>query len=197
MTDVAELIREREIPRACVLGHSMGGKVAMHLALAHPQLVEKLVVVDMSPREYPPRFDALLDVMLRLDLATFRRRQEIGDALGAVVPDAATRQFLLKNVAQDGDGRFRWRPNLTDIRANYPGLLSAVTADGTFDGPVLFVRGGESDFIRDEDSEQIRQLFPNASIGTIPGAKHWVHAEKAAEFVQVVDTFLKQSAANG
>ncbi len=188
--DLAEFIRDQNLNSVHLLGHSMGGKVAMRFAQRHPDAVTKLVVVDMSPREYPPRYDGLLDALLALDLSMFRHRSEVDMALAAAVPDKAIRQFLLKNLGRDAAGALNWKANLAAIRANYHRVRAALPTIPAYRGPTLFVRGGKSDYIRDEDLVLIRQRFPPAIVQTIVGAGHWVHAEAPDEFLRVTTKFL-------
>lgn len=188
--DLAEFLRDQNINRANVLGHSLGGKAAMRFAQFHPRSVDKLIVVDMAPREYAPRYDKILEVMYALDLSRLQQRAEVDAALIGVAPDKIIRQFLLKNIGRDETGRLSWKPNVASLRANYPNLRSALPGGGVFAGPTLFIRGGKSDHIRDKDYPLIRQMFPVAKFETIPTAGHWVHAEAPAEFLRIVSEFL-------
>jgi pimeloyl-ACP methyl ester carboxylesterase len=188
--DLNELMRDQHLVRADVLGQSMGGKTAMRLAQLHPDRVDRLIVVDMSPGARPPAFAGILDAMLALDLRRFSRREQIADALAPVVTDAALRGFLLTNVERDETGGFRWRPDLRAIRRNYLLLTAALPATSRFNGPALFVRGGNSDYLRAGDLARIRELFPRATMAAIPNAGHWVHADAPEEFARVVEDFL-------
>lgn len=187
--DVAEFIRARRLKRANVLGHSMGGKTAMELALAHPELVEKLIVVDIAPRAYSPHHGEIFRGLLGLNLADYQTRAQVGEALEPAIPDKTVRQFLLKNVTRDEHGSFRWKLNLKDICANY-GRLSEALAERVFDGPALVIRGGASRYIREEDTALIRRYFPNVEMRTLPAAGHWVHAEAPEAFLELVTEFL-------
>lgn len=188
--DVAEFIRDQNLSAVNLLGHSMGGKVAMRFAQLHPELTRKLMIADMSPREYPPRYAGILDAMHALDLAQFHQRNEVDAALTAAAPDKNIRQFLLKNIGRDAAGKMRWKPNVAAIRANYHHVRGALPTGVQFPGPALFVRGGTSDYIRDEDIPFLRQLFPRAELETIPGVGHWLHAEAPERFIQIITNFL-------
>jgi esterase len=188
--DVAEFIRAQNLGPVQLLGHSMGGKVAMRFAQLHPLLVQKLVVADMAPREYPPRYAEMLDAMAALDLRQFQQRPEVDGALRAVAPDPLIRQFLLKNLGRDGHGGLCWKPNVPAIRTNYHQIRSALPLAPTFDGPTLFVRGGKSDYVRDADWEAVKKMFPLARLATITAAGHWLHADAPAEFLRIVTEFL-------
>lgn len=188
--DVRGFLRERGIHATHLLGHSMGAKVAMGFAQLHPVAVRQLVVVDMSPREYPPRFDALLDAMHTLDVGAFQRRAEVDLILKETVPDKTMRQFLLKNLGRDGAGRLFWKPNLASLRTNYGKVRSALPVAAGFNGPTLFVRGELSDYVHDEDLPAIKALFPRTILETILAAGHWVHADAPGQFTEVVTQFL-------
>ncbi|MEW6307179.1 MAG: alpha/beta fold hydrolase [Verrucomicrobiota bacterium] len=190
--DVRELLQREGIARARMLGHSLGGKVAMQFALMFPPMIERLVVVDIAPRDYAPQHTELIDAMLSLDLARFTQRQQIDEALAVRIPQLHLRQFLLKNLGRDESGAFRWKVNLPAIRQSYERLNQAPPATGSFAGKVLFVRGTRSDYIRAEDEAAIRQRFPRADIVDIAGAGHWVHADAPEEFFRVCHAFLNQ-----
>ena len=190
--DVREFMDNQQTGAAHLLGHSMGAKVVMRFSQLHPEAVRRLVSVDMSPREYPPRFDTLMDAMLAVDLAKFQRRDEVDKALLATIPDKTMRQFLLKNLGRDGAGQMFWKPNLASIRANYGNLRAALPTATRVGLPALFIRSGNSDYIRDDDAKLIRELFPNVVIQTIAGAGHWVHADAPDELTEIVTRFLLQ-----
>jgi len=172
-----------------VIGHSLGGKVAMHLALDHPDRVDRLVSVDIAPHAYPDGHTELFKALRKLDLASFGDRRAIDRALAADIQDAAVRGFLLQNVIRNGDS-FSWRMNLQAIEEGYPQILEAVTSATPFTGPTLFIRGGDSEYVQKSDESSIRELFPEARIETIENAGHWVHADQPGEFANHVLTFL-------
>ncbi len=188
--DLAAFLDARGLESAHLLGHSMGGKTAMHFALTHPDRTDSLVVVDIAPKVYPPSHLALLDALYALDLKAHDSRAAIDDALAEHVPDFGVRQFLLKNLRRDGHGGYAWKMNIESIHANYAHLSGSLEADGLYEGPTLFVRGGASTYVADEDTEGIISFFPRAEIVTIDGAGHWVHAEKPQEFAEAVLAFL-------
>jgi esterase len=191
--DLVELLDRLQIKSASVLGHSMGGKTAMQLALSHQDRVEKLIVVDISPRAYPPLHDELLDALLSVDLSAHRSRQQVDKALEARVPDSAVRQFLLKNLSRDASGEFSWKANMNVISRNYGQIAREITAQIPFPKPTLFVKGSRSHYILDSDTTVIRRLFPLATISTLE-AGHWVHAETPVLFADLVERFLKEAA---
>jgi pimeloyl-ACP methyl ester carboxylesterase len=190
--DLAEFIDVHELAAPDVLGHSMGGKTAMQLALLHPERIRRLVVVDIAPRGYPPRHRQLLEAMLALDPAACESRAQMEERLGPSVPVLATRRFLLKNVVRAGPGEsFRWRFGLREIAANYARLGGAVESSAPFGGEALFIRGEHSDFLREDDWPGIRALFPGAVLRAIPRSGHLPHTENPTSFCEEVVTFLR------
>lgn len=161
-----------------LIGHSMGGKTAMLLALHYPELLNKMVVVDIAPRSYDrPLFKTFLQQLLSIDLSGMKSRKEADERLAAKINTPAIRQFLLKNLYRDDDLHFRWRINLNSLYQNIEAILSGNDFSGRYEKELLFIRGGRSDYITETDTDSIRQYFPNALIKTIPGATHWVHAD--------------------
>lgn len=188
--DVAALIAARGLAEPAIVGHSMGGKVAMVLALTRPTLVARLVVVDIAPVGYRhDRFAALVRSLADLDLAQVRRRADADGQLAVAIPDAPTRQFLLQNLVEQ-DGCFAWRVNLAAIRANLSAISCFPDIAGVYAGPTLFIHGGSSEYVRPEHEQAIRRRFPNAELARIEGAGHWVHADSPDAFVAAVAKFL-------
>ena len=189
--DVRQTLHALGHRRFGLLGHSMGGKVAMIAALLHRDDVERLVVADIAPVGYRPRHLDLVRALRRLDLAAVHRRSDADARLKADVPDPAERAFLLQNLVFDG-GAARWRVNLEVIELEMPALIGfpPVPPGTTFDGPTLFVGGGRSDYLTREHEPAIRPLFPNATTAHIPGAGHWLHAEQPQAFLEIVEPFL-------
>ncbi len=188
--DLKHFMEEKWMFHAAVIGHSMGGKVAMQLALTHPDLVEKLVVVDMEPGQADDNHGDIFESLLGLDLSKMKERKEAEDYLLPRIPDFGTRQFLLKNITREDDGSFAWKMNLPVLWKHYKDILAAVTSDTPFEKPALFIRGSRSNYIKDEDWENTKLLFPNAELVTIEDAGHWVHADKPKELLEVIKAFL-------
>ncbi len=196
--DVLAYLDRQGLERVSLLGHSMGGKTAMELALAHPDRVERLIVADIAPVSYQPRHDKVLAGLEAIDLTRLESRQEADRILQEYVEEVPVRQFLLKNLvrvgADDPDApsgaRFRWRLNLPAIKACYGNLARAPAAPGPFEGPTLFIKGSESAYIQDKHREPVARLFPNAQLRIIQGTGHWLHAEKADTFATLCRRFL-------
>lgn len=188
--DVDRLLGAQKIENASIIGHSMGGKVAMRFALDFPARVKKLVVVDMAPRAYARKHDHIFEALLALELPRFQTRQQIEDKLASAIPPLNLRRFLLKNLGRGAHGGFYWKINLRGLAENYSHLAAVLEAKAPFAGPALFIRGGKSDYINAEDDDGINRLFPAATIQTIAPANHWVHADAPEEFVRLVLDFL-------
>lgn len=188
--DVMETLAAKGVLPCVLLGHSMGGKCAMTLALARPDAVAALIVSDIAPVAYPPTFEVFAAAMRAVILADGLTRAEAGIALAGVVPDAGVRAFLLQNLRL---GRPSWRIGLDEIAAALPEIGGwSAPMDGLYEGPAVFIAGARSDYIRPEHRGPIRALFPAARFVTIKDAGHWVHADSPSGFVSVVEGILAQ-----
>jgi esterase len=188
--DLLEFLGDHGINRTYLMGHSLGGKVAMRFAQLYPSRLLKLIVVDISPKEYPPEHRRILDALLKLHLPEFTQRSQVEDALGPAIPDLGLRRFLLKNLERAPDGSFRWRMGLASLANNYARLTQALP-EVTFAGPALFLTGALSTYVPSEDLPLVRRLFPESEIRTVPGAGHWVHAENPTQFLAEVLRFAR------
>ena len=188
--DVEIFFATQKIESAHVIGHSMGGKVAMQFALDFPARVKKLVVVDMAPRAYAPAHEKIFTALLALDLKAFQSRSQMEDALAPEIPSLNLRRFLLKNLGRTEDGAFKWKMNLRGVAENYSRLGEVLNVGKPFAKPTLFIRGGKSDYIGEADVAEVHRLFPAAEIQTIATANHWVHADAPVEFVRLTLNFL-------
>lgn len=189
--DVAAVIERRAGGAAAVLGHSMGGKAAMVLALTRPELVERLVVVDIAPVRSTATPIEYVRAMRALPLERFTHRLDVKEALAPVIPDPLVLGFLALNLVS-GPAGLSWAVNLAAIEDNFPTILGFPQTPTLrrFTKPTLFLAGGRSDYVRPEHEPEIRRLFPAARIEVIAGAGHWVHADAAEAFVAAVDAFL-------
>lgn len=190
-TDLAEVIGAHG-GVADVVGHSMGGKAAMVLALTHPGLVRRLIVADIAPVPYSHTQQHLIDAMRKLDLARIETRRDADEQLAQHVPEDGVRAFLLQSL--DVKGR-TWRLNLDVLERDMDLILSFPDVAGPFDGPTLFLSGAQSDYVGRDDRPRIKALFPQAKFAKIPGAGHWLHADKPREFEATLRAFLSQTGA--
>ena len=192
--DVRELIVRLGLKYCCIVGHSMGGKVAMQLALNFPDLVEKLVIVDIAPVSYPENADRHRSVLVGMDavkLNEIKSRAEAEVTLRDYISEEATRKFLLTNLVRNKKGLFEWRLHKDSIRENHANLRAGLTATKSFFKPVLFVKGSLSPYIKSEHEGQIKEFFPAASVKLIMDAGHWLHAEQPQALQKILLKFLQ------
>ncbi|SNS22196.1 alpha/beta fold hydrolase [Tropicimonas sediminicola] len=186
--DLAQVI-EKNGGMVDIVGHSMGGKSAMMLALTRPDLLRRLVVADIAPVAYSHTQLHLVEAMQELDLDGLTRRSEADRDLQRIVPDSQTRAFLLQSLDLKSTPP-RWKLNLDVLAQEMDKILGWPAPDGRFDGPTLFLSGGASDYVLPEYRSDIKRLFPQARFAKIPGAGHWLHAEKPREFEATIAAFL-------
>ena len=188
--DVAEFLMQHRISSASLLGHSMGGKTAALTALLYPELVDKLIVVDIAPKSYKAHHDQVFDALTSIDVNAFKFRKDIDEVLSLKIPEVSVRQFLMKNLARDDSGEFRWKMNLEVIEKNYARINEELPRERQFNKPALFIRGGNSEYIQTDDLPLMKELFPQAALVTINNAGHWVHVDAPEEFLNTVLRFL-------
>lgn len=191
--DLLQLCNTLGLDRLHLLGHSLGGKVAMQFATQYPDKLEKLIVVDMAIQAYPDAYTHIIDAMMAVDLSTMQSRADVDKALTSTIPHTMVRQFLLMNLIKPESDlnktKLAWRINLAALRTNYPHLLQAVCEHTRYEKPSLFIRGERSDYVQNTDIEHIKTHFTNAQFATL-ATNHWVHAEQPQAFIEVVGNFL-------
>ncbi len=188
--DLFELCQRLDLSDIILLGHSLGGKVAMNFARSHPDMLHKLIVVDIAPRAYPIHHMELINALNELDLPTIKSRNEADQLLQAKIPAFSTRQFLLKNLKRTSEG-FEWKMNLPIIAQNLGQVMVGLDAtEAVFEGPTLFINGGKSRYIEESDHPKIRTYFPQAILKQIDQVGHWVHAEAPKEFYEICMEFM-------
>jgi esterase len=190
--DVAQLLYRLELSACDILGHSMGGKVAMTLALQNPDLVARLIVADIAPVTYFHHYDDLIDPLLALPLETIDSRAQADQLLRQNIPEDQLRAFLLQNLVRESTG-WRWRVNWSVIQRDMEWLtgFGNLPQDWLIDLPVLFIRGANSDYVSETEIAVIEQHFSNYRLETIEAAGHWLHAEKPGTFNRLVLEFLQ------
>lgn len=190
--DVLELIDSLDHQRVCLLGHSMGGKVAMQLALSAPDSIDSIIIADIAPVAYTHDFDHFVEPMLAMDLSSISRRSQADALLRKSIPDAAIRAFLLHNLEYEkSTDRWSWRPNLPVLQDSMSNIIEFdIPLPGVCTCPALFLHGEYSDYIQPQHVQTIRFHFPRASFNEIKQAGHWLHAEQPKAFVRACEAFL-------
>lgn len=188
--DIVDFCEQHHIYKTHVLGHSMGGKVAMEFALDHSDYVDKLIIADIAPVKYKPGHNEIFEALFRVDLKKINERSEAEAILAETIQSYSVRQFLMKGLTRNEDLSFEWKFNLDTLWNHYPEILEAYNGNSTFNGKSLFLRGEHSDYVLPEYEAKIFRLFPQAKIETIHKAGHWMHAENPQEFFEKSIRFL-------
>lgn len=191
--DVINLLDDIAIEQCHILGHSMGGKIAMKIALSFSERVKQLIIADIAPVTYPAHHLTIIEGLQAIDLSKVVKRKDADSQLANYVTEAGIRQFLLRNLALNEQGMFQFKCSLNHIEQGYPQIMQSITnqTEAQFNGKTLFIKGGKSDYLLPQHQSTIGQLFPNASAKVIQGAGHWLHAEKTVAFNKIVMDFLK------
>jgi pimeloyl-ACP methyl ester carboxylesterase len=187
--DINALYNHLNLPPMILVGHSMGGKAAMFFALKYSEKVKKLVVADMSPKQYPPHHNIVLQALNAVEMDKVTSRKEVEDQLSVYISDSPTRQFLMKGLVRNDDGTFKWRFNLRTLTGDY-NRINVALPDGQYHGPTLFMAGERSNYIQKDDHTLILHHFPQAQIQVIPNAGHWIHAEQPQAFLEALLAFV-------
>lgn len=188
--DLKNYIANHQIPKAYLIGHSMGGKTVMQFACSNPDLTEKLIVADIAPKYYPPHHDEIINGLTKLDFNTITSRSEADKALATHISNFGVRQFLLKNLYWIEKGKLAFRFNLAVLQNKMEEIGENINSTATFTGNTLFLRGDASEYILQNDFDTIKKHFPAAKIETISKAGHWLHAENPKEFFSITLKFL-------
>lgn len=188
--DILHYMAERNISTAHLLGHSLGGKAVMQFALTYPEKLQRLIVVDIAPKAYPPHHQGILKALGSVDFNTLNSRKEVEEVLKQYIPETSVIQFLAKNLYWTEEKKLNWRFNLSTLTEKYAEFVSNAVKFGVFNGPALFMRGERSNYILPQDEYLIRQQFPKAEVITIPNAAHWVQADNPKDFMEAVQHFI-------
>jgi pimeloyl-ACP methyl ester carboxylesterase len=189
--DLSRYLDHHHLDHVLLIGHSMGGKAAMHFACNYPDRVEKLIVADIAPKYYPPHHQDIIEGLTALDFNVIHTRSEADAELKKHIVDVGTRQFLLKNLYWKDKGHLGFRFNLAVLREKMHEIGENIGTTAVYKGPTLFLRGAKSQYITDNDLEAIRRHFPNATLETIEDAGHWLHAENPKQFFAKSAAFLE------
>lgn len=188
-TDLEHLIETLNLENPILLGHSMGGKTVMQYAAFYPQQIDKLIVADIGPKAYPVHHDQILNGLKSIPVGQISSRQEADEILSDYIKEDSTRVFLLKNLKRTSEG-FDWKMNLPVLAEKIEEVGKALSHHLPIETNTLFIRGGSSNYIPDEDWEDIEEIFPNAQLETIENTGHWLHAENPDKFYDLVTNFL-------
>jgi pimeloyl-ACP methyl ester carboxylesterase len=189
--DVYDYCKANNLEKVTILGHSMGGKTAMLFAATHPEKVEKLIIADIGPKFYPQHHQTILEGLNAVDFSKKPSRNDVEVILSKYITDFGTRQFLLKSLYWQEPGQLAFRFNLAVFNTKIDEIGKPLPENAIFTKPTLFIRGGNSNYILDEDFEKIKKHFPNSKIETIPNVGHWLHAENPKLFYEIASLFLK------
>lgn len=188
--DILEFCNTHFIYHTHLLGHSMGGKVAMQFALTHSDYLEKLIIADIAPVRYKPGHNEIFDALRRVDLSRVEQRNEVDDILAQSIPQFSIRQFLMKGLTRGEDNNFVWKFNLDALWNHYDNILGTIETEEHFDGESLFIYGDQSNYVQPPYYPIIDKYFTNNRKEVIHGAGHWLHAEKPKEFFDKTLSFL-------
>jgi esterase len=191
--DIITLLDHLAIKRCAILGHSMGGKIAMQVALEYAERVEKLIIADIAPVDYPPHHLEIIKGLQAINLKLVTKRSDADKQLSTFVKNLGVRQFLLRNLAPDGQGKFHFKCSLNNIGKGYQQIMVANNlpeGKEPYPGDTLFIKGGNSEYILAEHKTAIGKLFPSSKAKIIQGAGHWLHAEKTVAFNKITLDFL-------
>lgn len=190
--DLEAYLDKEGLHEVVLIGHSLGGKIAMRFACENPEVVKKLIIVDIAAKAYPPYHDREFRAMKSIAVGELENRKEAEAALAPLVTDWAMRQFLLTNLARDeATGAFRWQANIEALHASLPHIRqNSLLATDRYHGPALLIRGAKSDFVDDGDAGEMRHWFPKLQDVTVPKAGHNVHVENRSGFLEALDDWL-------
>ncbi|MEQ8517911.1 MAG: alpha/beta fold hydrolase [Cytophagales bacterium] len=184
--DLMEFIEDHNIHDPYLIGHSMGGKTVIEFLIRGHLIVPGAIIADIGPKAYPVHHQKILDGLNSIDIEKAKGRKEIEDQLKAYISEFGIRAFLLKNVKRKEDGSYEWSVNLPVITEQIENVGKGYSDNHIYQGEVLFLRGGKSEYIKDEDFKFIKKIFPKAELETIENSGHWLHAEQPEPFVEIV-----------
>lgn len=188
--DIAEFCNDHKLNDSILIGHSMGGKVAMQFSVDHQELLYRLIIADIAPKAYTHGHSEVFEALYGVDLSTVSRRSEADKALEPFLPDFGMRQFILKNLDRKEGGGYGWKPAVDIIRDNYDRIVEEIVFEDQLELPTLFIRGGDSSYVQESDWIDIQDAYSDVKLETIDGAGHWVHAVNPEAFYDLVIEFI-------
>jgi len=202
VNDLYEFINEHQLNKSILLGHSMGGKLAMYFADSYPELLSHLIIIDIAPKSYVFSIDIqsdtlnhkqIMEGMLAVDFSGLNKREDLELELSKFIKSEQIRQFLMKNIKREQDMSFGWTLNIEALYQNLKNILDGfipLNSKAIEDFPVLFVKGSESEYIKTEDMDEIKSYFPNSKFEVIPNAGHWLHVQEPEKLIEKLKEFL-------
>lgn len=188
--DVFQFIHQHKLEKPNIIGHSMGGKVALQMILENKIPLGKLFILDIAPKKYPRGHDAIFHALFALPLDSIKTRGEADLLMQELIPDFVTRQFVLKNLDRDKSGNFNWKANIDSIYRHYDEINREILFEEIINEKIIFIKGSLSNYILEDDEKKIRKFIPNAKFIVIEGAGHWIHADKPADLLSVIQSLL-------
>jgi pimeloyl-ACP methyl ester carboxylesterase len=190
--DVLQVMNRENIEECILLGHSMGGKVAMQFAAEHPEKLIALIIADIAPKRYKPGHYGIIAALKSLDFTRIKSRSEVEAQLSKSITDPAVRNFLTKNLQRTTDGHYRLRMNIDVIDASYDHIIGEIPFSWPLNVPTLFLKGEQSRYIQDHDRADIEQWFTEVEFEEVSKAGHWLHADNPNEFLSKIENFLSK-----
>lgn len=190
--DILNYINSHDLEKVILLGHSLGGKAVMQFAINYPQFLEKLIVVDIAPKSYPPHHQGIIKALQSVDFSIVKSRGDVEDVLSEYIPEKSVVYFLAKSLYWTENKNLAWRFNIKALAEKYSEFVSKAIKFGIYEGETLFLSGEKSNYILPQDEFAIRQQFPNSKIVVIKNAGHWTQAENPADFHDAVFEFLNE-----
>lgn len=188
--DLRALMDQCALHKIHLLGHSMGGKVCLRFLENHPDLLQKIIIIDIAPKYYKRGHDEIFQVLLNFPFDEIQNRNQADTWVGQFIPDFGVRQFILKNLHRNEDGKFNWKLNVNSIYKNYENILIDIYPSFPNLKPILFIKGANSYYISDTDWINIKEHYPNATIQNIANAGHWVHADNPTNLLDAIKKYL-------
>ena len=188
--DILNYLNQHQIEKACLLGHSLGGKAVMQFAISYPERVKKIIVVDIAPKAYPPHHQRIMEALQSVDFERITSRKEVEERLAEMIKEKSVVQFLVKNLYWEREDKLNWKFNLKVLAEKYGDFVGKAIRFGIFEGETLFIKGEKSHYILPQDEFLIQKQFPKYQLITIKNAGHWVQVENAKDFNEEVSNFL-------